>query len=470
MRRLTPLAFKSAMAALILCLVAPLPAPGQAPGIVAWEARPGSGTVAVTVRFPVGALQDPAGAEGTAFLLGRVVEAAAMEHLGPRSASLQVDVGLHHLEATLFAPASSWMSSWAEVASLLSTASLPSPAVDAARARVLDEASFQEGSPERAFEAAWNGFRLSGLVPSGTSPSRSVEGRSASLARLDRGALEGWRNASLSWNDAVVAVVGDVSPADLSAMGGRRLLELTAGVRGEAPPAPDPAPAAAPGTPDPRSLAPDTLVEAAAAGLPLPPPPLRLGTPAPALGLPAGGIVARWSGSREIVDREITSTWMGLAWALPRGTPLVLRDFLAHVVGEALNPSPPDPNLYRARVTLEEVEGIPLLVVVAATDPQAAYAWEARILQALENLSEAPLPGAFLDLARRRYRSTRILEAADPALRSRWVASHLGPDGTLPSVTAESWGLRRSAVAALVEARGEPRILLKGPAAMMATP
>lgn len=461
---------KRVLALLLLLLPGSLLAAQEGPGIVGWEARPGEGAVAATLRFPAGALADAPGAEGTAFLLGRVVEAEAGARLAAYGATVQVEVGLHHLEATLFAPASLWTVAWAEVTALLRSRPLPPEAVEAAQERALDELMFQEGSPERGFEVAWNGLRLQGLLPGGVEGARRPEGRTASLARLDAGTLEGWRATHLRWQEAVMAVVGDLTPDAVAGLGGRRVVALEGGMRGRATgaertePRPEAREEAPPGAPL------DTLRPAEEPLPPLPPPALRLGTPAPPLVLPPGGIVARWAGARELLDREITSTWIGIAWALPRGTPPTLADFLAHVVGEALNPSPPDPNLYRARVTLERVEGIPLLVVVAATDPQAAYAWEARILEAVEALSDAPLPGAFLDLARRRYRSTRILEQADPLLRSRWVAAHLTLEGALPSVAEESWALRRSALATLVDSRGEPRILLKGPARMMATP
>ncbi len=460
---------KRALALLLLLLPGSLLAQ-EGPGIVGWEARPGEGVVAATLRFPVGALADAPGAEGTAFLLGRVVEAEAGARVAAYGASVQVEVGLHHLEATLFAPASFWSAAWAEVSALLRTRPLPPERVDAARNRALDEVLFQEGSPERGFEVAWNGLRLQGLLPGGTQGARRPEGRAASLARLDAGTLEGWRATHLRWPEAVMAVVGDLTPDAVAGLGAGRVVALEGGMRGRATGEEETVVPAEVREETPPAAAPDTLEVPGERLPPLPPPALRLGTPAPPLGLPAGGIVARWSGTRELLDHEITSTWIGIAWALPRGTPTTLGDFLAHVVGEALNPSPPDPNLYRARVTLERVEGIPLLVVVAATDPQAAYAWEARILEAVEALSDAPLPGAFLDLARRRYRSSRVLEQADPLVRSRWVAAHLTLDGALPSVATESWALRRSALAALVEARGEPRILLKGPARMMATP
>jgi hypothetical protein len=170
------------------------------------------------------------------------------------------------------------------------------------------------------------------------------------------------------------------------------------------------------------------------------------------------------------VDQEITSSWIGVAWALPPESSWTLRDFLAHVVREALNPSPPDPGLYRADVRLEEVGGQPLLVVVATVDPQAAAAWEARILETLDGVSREPPPGAFFELTRRRYRSHHLLEMADPALRARWLASRASGDRSPPQVVPESWALTREALGALAGARGEPRILVYGPERMMSRP
>lgn len=445
----------------------------QRPGLLAWEARAGDPSVAVSIRFPAGALRDVAGGEGTAFLLGRVIEAAAGERLAPYSARLEVEVGLHHVQATLFAPTSTWRSAWEEVTGLLTSTPFQPVEVERARNRLVDELLFQEGSPERAFEAAWNGVRLGGLEPGGVDPARRVEGRISTVSRLDAGTLEGWRRTQLRWEEARMAVVGGVTRADADALGASQIVpvapEPRTGATASGLPVPGvPGAGAAAAPPDAQRSPPEELTDDSP---PLPRAALRIGTPAPPLVLPTGAARPPWTtGVRLVEDVEVTSTWIGVAWALPRGTPWVLADFLGHVLAEALNPSPADPNLYRARVTLEEVGAERLLVVVAATDPQAAYAWEDRIVGSLEALVDNPLPGAFLDLARRRYRSSRILVLADPVQRARWIAQRIEADGSLPSVSAEVWAIQRPTLAALADRAGEPRRFLKGPVRMMDTP
>jgi hypothetical protein len=439
------------------------PLEGQARALE--EVRPQAPATAASIRFPAGALLDPQGAEGSAFLLGRVLQAEADRRLGRLSGRALVEVALETTTVTVLVPTASWAEAWSELRDLLGSAPLDPAVVAEARDRLTDELGFQAGAPVRAFEGAWQAFRLEGLVPAGTSPTRPLQGTSSSVAGLSVESLQDFRTRALRWDEAVVAVVGGAGASDAPLLPGlspERVALLPADtVRAPAPTAPAPAGADS-------AVAPTVNP-----GPPLPPAARRIAWPAPRLALPeaSGTAGAGWStGARRVIDQDITSTWIGVAWAVPEGTPWVLVDFLAHVISEALNPSPPDPGLYRAGVEIQSVGDARLLVVTATVDPQAATAWETRILGALEGLTEAPLPGAFFDLARRRYRASRLLEFADPALRARWIVARGAGNARVPAVLPESWALSREALADLAGRLREPRVLLYGPERMMALP
>ena len=168
-----------------------------------------------------------------------------------------------------------------------------------------------------------------------------------------------------------------------------------------------------------------------------------------------------------VIDQEVTSTWIAVAWPLPAGTPAVLLDFLVHVVREELNPTPPDPGLYRAEVRMERMGPSPVLLVNATVDPRVTLRWEERILRALESVAQDPPRGAFFELTRRRYRASRLLEQALPEARALWLVRAQAEEGDVPLFTHAIWGLTREGLQGLGQSRGEPRILLFGPARMM---
>ncbi len=468
MRRTFPdlarLAASAALAAAVATLAPADRALAQSPGLALHEIRPGATGVAVSVRFPAGHFRDPSSAPGTAFLLGRILQEEGERRVAPYSGRIHVEVGPEATHLTLFAPADGWLQAWREVVALVSDSPLPEPVVTAARDRLLDEILFQSGAPVRAFEREWRVLRYEGLVPGSIDVARAPEGTVQGLGSLSASVLQAFRAEHFRWSEATVAIVGDARSPDVGTLTPRTLRQVASlpsdTVRLPPPPAPD---TAAP----PAGL--DTLDVGDPE--PLPPALRRIALPAPPLRVPEGGTAgAGGEEARRLVNEEITSTWIGVAWRLPAGTPHVLGDFLVHVVTDALNPSPPDPGLYRADVRIEEVGGTPLLVVVATVDPQATYPWEERILQTLERIAAEPPPGAFFELARRQYRASRLLEFADPALRARWLAARGAAGGEVPSIPSESWALTREALAELVQHRGPPRILLYGPQRMMSPP
>ena len=409
--------------------------------------------VAVSARFPFGAQDDPGEANGAAFLLGRVIEEEGSVRLAGMSARISVDVGRSEFLVTMVAPADDWQAAWGEVRGLLDGGPLPEGAVVSARDRHRERLLFEEGAPGRTFDLE----KLRFLFGSGHAAARPVAGTRAGLEALSRSVLESVRSRLVQWEEAVVGIVGPVS------------MESTAGTFsgpservGPPPPLAPPAPAAPA----------DTLID----------PEQVRPTPAP----PSGPLVrmeersapfevpeatpgsAPWSsGDRRVIDQDVTSSWIMVAWPLPSGAHMILEDFLVHLVEQQMNPSPPDPGVYRAEAEIQRIGDGPVLVVTASVDPRETYRWEERILGTLDALASTPPEGAFFELSRRQYRAHRLLSHAVPEERSRWMTRRHAEGGHVPRIPADVWGLTREGVAGLASARGEPRILLFGPVGVM---
>lgn len=426
----------------VVLLSAVVPAGGEAgaavdtPERVVLHVQPDAPLVAVTVRFPVGHARDPEGGEGTAHLLGRVLAEEGTARLTELGGRVEHAVDVDALAITFLAPAEEWDRAWSRVRDLLTSPTLPSGALERARAGQLDRITFEEGAPVRDFERERNHL----LLGDGTPGTRRPLGTASSVGNLDASGLAAWRDEHLPLSSAVVAVVGALSPRQVEAALGRVPRDVVEPLR---PQAPEPA---------------DTL---GAPRLPDLPSPLR----------PASGIEASraWSSDRRRqVDRDVTSSWVAVAWPLPRGTSPVLTGFLAHLLREELNPVPADRDLYRSDVEVIHVDDAPVLLVTTTVHPPATLRWEVRILQAMERMAEAPPEGSFFALTRRRYRAAALLAESAPEERARALARSVAVDGRVPSPTASHvWALDRDGVSALAREAGPARVLVFGPSAMM---
>lgn len=116
---------------------------------------------------------------------------------------------------------------------------------------------------------------------------------------------------------------------------------------------------------------------------------------------------------------------------------------------------------------MEELRGAPVLQVTATVDPRIALRWEEKIVATLELLAESPPEGAFFELARRRFRTARLMGVATPEGLARWIALNAADDGTIPDLTGEVWGLDQEGVRGLARGLGPPRFLLYGPESML---
>lgn len=424
----------------------------------------GGTLVATSFRFPVGSAQDPEGQEGTAFLLGRALEDEAGQRLAGPAVHLQVDVGQDEFLVTLLASPEAWIEAVRVVESLLRGSDLSESRIgflrDAHRARLV----FEEGAPVRQFELEKR--RL--LLGIGHPGARPVEGYRSSVEAISGSDPVRFLERHLDPSAAVVAVVGPVSRTDVEAVldGPLTLVDGVPSFQ-ETPTPGSPPTATAPTDEPPEIRAQDTVPRAPE----LPPPPrTRLrATPFQPLTIPEGGMGATaWaSPDRTLVDEQLTSTWMAVAWPFPRGTPRTLLEFLAHALEGTVVPSPPGPGQFSTSVLIDMADGLPVLVFQATVDPRVALQWEERILEGMPDMSQTPPTGSFFELGRRQFRTRLLMSMAAPEDRSRWLARQLALDGEISDVQGAIWRLTEEGLAEAAAAAGPPRVLLVGPASMM---
>lgn len=425
---------------------------------------PGGTLIATTFRFPVGSAQDPEGQEGTAALLGRALEDEAGQRLSGAAAHLQVDVSHDEFLVTLLASPEGWEGSVRIVESLLRGSGLSESRIGSLRDDQRARLVFEEGAPVRQFELE-RGRLLLGMGHPGARP---VEGHRSSVEAISGSDPIRFLQRHLDAATAVVAVVGPVSRTDVEAvLGGPLTL-----VDGVPPFRETPALTGPPTVPTPTDeptevQAPDTVPRTPE----LPPAPrTRLrDTPFQPLVIPEGGMGATaWASSdRTVVDEQLTSTWMAVAWPFPRDTPWTLLQFLAYALEGAVVPSPPGPGQYSTSVQIDRVDGLPVLVFQATVDPRVALRWEERILEGMPAMSQTPPTGSFFELGRRQFRTRLLMSMAAPEDRSRWLTRQVALDGEVTDVQGAIWRLTEEGLAGAAAAAGPPRVLLVGPASMM---
>lgn len=423
---------------------------------------PAGPLVAVTFRFSAGSAQDPEGEEGTALLLAEALEDGGGDRLARLGGLLQVEVDRSTTVITLLAPPESWGEAVAAVQDLLTSSPPSETRIQALRDQHLSRLVFEEGAPVRRFERERNRLVLDASHPG----ARPLAGTRESVERISAGAVHRFLGQVLSLDEAAAAVVGPVSAAEVERVLGvapDRMEAVPPFQRAE-PPSQQPSPPGATAADRPDTLGADETED-------LPPPPrVRLReTPFQPLEVPSATEAAMaWSApDRIVVDEQLTSTWMAVAWPFPRGTSLTLLGFLAHTLEETLVPSPPERGQYSTHVSVEHVEGDPVLVFSATVDPRVAGRWEDRIVQGMGTMAESPPTGSFFELGRRRYRSRVLLNTAAPDDRARWLLEQLDAAGEVPAFHDELWRLSEEVLARVASAAGPPKVLLLGPRAMM---
>jgi len=163
--------------------------------------------VAVVLRLHAGSQDDQEGFEGTAWLLGRVLERQVRQALGAGDARFTVEVERATTVFTLLTGADGWADTWARVDSVLFDAEMDGRLLEEEKADLVQRLTFEAGSPFRDFEADAVGL----LAEAGSPFARPLRGTGTSLANVSPLSLELFRTSFFRRSAAAQAVVGPVA-------------------------------------------------------------------------------------------------------------------------------------------------------------------------------------------------------------------------------------------------------------------
>lgn len=367
------------------------------------EGRPWSTVVVMTVLVPSGSANDPDGLSGATRLLAEMVRARAERSLQPGDARISIEVERAHTIFQAMAVPEAWERVYRQLLDAIFAAPLPADALDPERRGLLATARFESGAPVREFQD-----ELYQVVADGDPVwSADPRGSPESLQRIDNASLTALRGRSYRRAESMVTLVGALGTGP----GARVYRGRTAALLGDR-----------------------------------------------AAGRPA------WSdGDRERLGRQVTNSWIGAAFPVPRDVPRTLLDFIRHRVSEELNPEPPDPGLFGADVRIEEMAGGTVLLVEAAVLPEAEERWEQRVVQIVEDVGERHRDPGFFRFQRRRFRTAFLVEEGAPEVAGRRMATDLLRTGDLRDLDKEIDDMEPGALERAVDGLGEPRVLVFGP-------
>ena len=400
----------------ILSLAAPASGLAAVPDtlqLVVVSERPWTAAVAVTLSFAGGYGDDPPGAEGTAWLLGRVLERAVAASLAETGAAAAIEVEGERTWVTLLTTSDDWAAAYGTLTRTLFADPLDAALAAETRSELSGQVFFQRDAPVRAFELEARRTLL------GAERARPPMGTPPSVNGMTVEALEATRARIYRMDAARLAVVGAVEPAEAASIVGAH---RTMARRGEQA----------------------WVVE----GAPLPP-----RTPGWA-----------WeTGGRTSVADDITNNWIRAAYPFEGTTPRRPMEFLAHLIGEQLGINLPAPGLISRRVEVRELPGGPVLQVTIAAQWPTVRAWEQRIVDIVDHLSAGNLSPDDLNRQYRRFRSARALAMADPEHEGRRLLIEAESDGGPGELRAPMEGLSSEEVQRAAAGLGEPRVLVYGP-------
>lgn len=441
-------------AALSLCAATAAPGAAVQYPQIALQPDPGGRVVAIAIRFPSGSADDAPGLEGAAHLLGRILEDEANRRVLSHGAFVRVDVTRDDTIVSLVASPEDWTAAFRALEETIYDAALPGSRLAPVREELLEILAFESGAPVRAFETELARF-LRGVGDPGSRPPR---GTASTVEILQLEDLNDFRRRHLVEERAAVVVAGPVTATALETLVSSAVRTLSSAGLASGSAFRD---GAGPVVSESRDPAPASGISAPELELHRDRSPLEV--PVDPTGAPAWTV-----GERVVMDRQLTSTWMAVSFPFPRGTPEFLLDFLGHLVLEGLNPSPPDPGLYGAEVSVLSLDGAPVLTVSAGVDPRIASRWEDRLTSALDSIAAEPPAGSFFELTRRRFRSELLLDRAVPENGVTWLVRRIAEDpGPVPDPAVDVWRLQRESVARAAATAGPPRTILYGPLEMM---
>ena len=377
----------------------PVSAPGWA-AVLEVVPRPASPVIEVAIAVPVGSGLDPADRPGAGRVAAEAVIVELESLLGRGNLEGRVTIAPDRTILTFLLRPGQLDEFLAAFGEAAFGAGPRAQALESARRQRAEVLRFEVDSPVREVAVE----RRSLLYGVGDNRNSPPEGTLESIEALDESQLQASRRSLFRPGDARVVVVGPAEPA---------------------PPAsgvtPDPIPA---GT---TSAGPAWTVE-----------------------------------ERRPVSREVTNTWLSVAFPVPAELPRIAVLYVADRMSQDLNAQPPDPGLFNASVDVVEMPEGEVILVHAAVLPESAPGFESRILGLPGKLALARDP-AFFRFHRGRFRAARlVLEAAPEAAAAR-MAVELLTRGAILDFEDAVWTLDADEAADAAAALGPPRTLVFGP-------
>ena len=389
----------------------PQPSPPTAPpfAAVGLEAKVAAAVV-VTVTVPAGSVRDREGRSGTASLLGKALVGEVNARLYGLEAQLSGSVERSVARYRLVAAPHEWREAWRRVDSVLFGDVAPTVRIDVVRDSVLSGLGFELGSPASEFEHELASF-------------------------VGRGMGDDWVRPPMGTLGDVAAVTPS-DAADLHAEHYRKEHSVVV-ITGPETVLPGPSPASTP--PRPASLSRLTDVVTGRSRIePMP-------------------------NERLDVVRNITATWLAIAYPAPDDTPRTALEFAVAIIRNELKPNPPAPQSYDVDIDVVDTPAGTLVLVTAVLYPDVAAQWEADALAAVARIVSEPPVGDAFSWQRRRFRGLRLLEDQDASLAGERITADLLRDGKARQLAVEIDALTPSSLAAVLLALREPRVLSFGP-------
>jgi len=390
-----------------------IPSETVTPGDTIFRPAGRTAVAALGIAFPGGPERDPAGREGAAWIIAQSMRLELARRLGTDPSHVTLEMESAHTALVVQVADGDSDRALDVLRHVVLEDALPRTTVEDVRVRALDQLRFQAGSPILAYRLELARF-LHGLD---SSWNHGPLGSTESVSALDPGELTGLRQRIFPVEEAHWVVVrgprmaepGPPIPVDSSA-------ELQVGA--------------------------DTPVQA---------------EPGPLVPVERSPWQPQWTAAdRLVITREITNSWVAVAYPLDPALPGAHREFLTRVLREALNPVPPDPGLFDGRAWIEESASGPLLILEATVFPADALRWEARILDAMEGAAAEPPLGAFYSFMARRQRTAHALREADPGALAHWLLRN-------GSGAVDTQVPTRAELGQAAAGLGAPRILIYGP-------
>lgn len=374
----------------------------------------------VAIALPVGSGSDPIGRAGATRVAADAVVFEVERRLGRVAVEGQTRIEPDRTLLT-FVVRSEQVGALFDAIDAAGYGSGPSvAAVDSARQRRTEVLRFQLDSPIREVEVEVRAL----LYGPGDPRNRPPGGTLDEVAALTEGELDAVRRDLFRPGTARVVVVGPVE-ADRPVSTSRSVST----------------------SPRPDSTADATLPPTA-------PEPRLTGTTS------AGP--AWQTGDRRVVEREVTNSWISVAFPVPADLPRIAVLFIADRMAQELSVSPPDPGLFNASVEILELPGGEVIQVSAAVLPEMAAGFESEIVGLPALLSSARDP-AFFRFQRGRFRAQRLIGEAAPEAAATRMAAELLTRGEILDFDQSVWTLDAGMAADAAQALGPPRILLFGP-------